>query len=148
MGNLLSLKQLSHISIESGGSSTGDNSNVEISLAAIDLLFAMLKTVSTPSTTAATPLQVTQSVGRTDNFKDEKRRTTELKANDDLVAERETARDELWQATWQALRDAMSVRYLSAELALHMCQSLFSLYASSSDAEFRYSANIQILLEM
>ena len=148
MGNLLFLNQLSHISIESGGSSTGDNSNVEISLAAIDLLFAMLKTVSTPSTTAATPLQVTQSVGRADNSKDEKRRTTELKANDDLVAERETARDELWQATWQALRDAVSVRYLSAELALHMCQSLFSLYASNSDAEFRYSANIQILLEM
>ena len=109
----------------------------------------MLKTVSTPSaTTAAAPLQGTKSAGLTDNSTEEKRRSSEPKATDDLVAERESARDDLWQATWQALRNAMSVRYLSAELALHMCQSLFGLYASNSDAEFRYSANIQILLEM
>ena len=108
----------------------------------------MLKTVSTPSATNAAPLQGTKSTGLTDNSTEEKRGSSEPKATDDLVAERESARDDLWQATWQALRNAMSVRYLSAELALHMCQSLFGLYASNSDAEFRYSANIRILLEM
>lgn len=108
----------------------------------------MLKTVSTPSTPVAASLNIHQTGSRTESSTEEKRRITELAATDSFVAERESARDDLWQTTWHALRDATGVRCLSADLALHMCHSLSGLYASSSDAEFRYSANIKILLEM
>jgi hypothetical protein len=154
--------QLSQISIETAGS--GVDNSIEISVAAIDLLFAMLRTVSTASTAAAT----TPSSGLNDKGSRGVNRSglgslgegRELNGKggsngegvslvaDELVAERESARDDLWQATWQAVREAVSVRCLTTELALHLCQSLSALYSSSKDAELRYSANIQILLEM
>ena len=134
---------LSHVSIETVDDSGPETSNTEISLAAVDLLFAMLRTVSTPTASTpalpSKPLDKSVTVGKSaDN----------AVLADEMVAERESSRDDLWQSTWSALKDAVEVRSLKSELALHMCQSLSALYAASSDAEFRYSANIQTLLEM
>lgn len=144
--------QLAHSSIETVGDNSADNNNTEISLAAIDLLFAMLKTVSTPPvpTVTAPPVLISKqgSELRGDEKSKGKSKTRSAAPVEEMVAERESARDDLWQTTWRALKAAVGVRCLTAELALHMCQGLSGLYASSSDAEFRYSANIQILLEM
>lgn len=144
--------KLAHSSIETVGDNSADNNNTEISLAAIDLLFAMLKTVSTPPvpTVTAPPVLISKqgSEHRGDEKSKGKSNTRSAAPVEEMVAERESARDDLWQTTWRALKAAVGVRCLTAELALHMCQGLSGLYASSSDAEFRYSANIQILLEM
>jgi C-terminal region of Mon2 protein len=144
--------ELAHSSIETVGENSVDNNNTEISLAAIDLLFAMLKTVSTPPVPTVTPPPVLISKQGSEHRGDDKSKgkakTRSAAPVEEMVAERESARDDLWQTTWRALKAAVGVRCLTAELALHMCQGLSGLYASSSDAEFRYSANIQILLEM
>lgn len=112
----------------------------------------MLKTVSTPPvpTVTAPPVLISKqgSEHRGDDKGKGKAKTRSAAPVEEMVAERESARDDLWQTTWRALKAAVGVRCLTAELALHMCQGLSGLYTSSSDAEFRYSANIQILLEM
>ena len=160
---------LSQISIEMVGDNSAENNNTEVSLAAIDLLFAMLKTVSIPPTPTSTSTSTSvgsiiqsksvlihnnnnnknNSSNNNNNDNNNNNNKTKIKVTvDDMVAEKESARDDLWQATWRALRKAVSVKCLTPELALHFCQSLSGLYTSSFDAEFRYSANIQILLEM
>jgi hypothetical protein len=59
----------------------------------------------------------------------------------------EALRDELWQMTWSAVTEAAAFDCPSYPLALHIAQQLSQLYASASDGEFRYSANIRALLD-
>jgi len=101
----------------------------EVASAAIDVLFNMQKMVSTSSHTAAQSsasiIQKTTQDSRQHN-----------KHEETIVLE--SAREDLWYCSWQAVRDIARFDCCSQELPLHICQQLASLYSHSIDGEFRY----------
>lgn len=105
----------------------------EVASAAIDVLFNMMKIVSTSS-------QVT-------NLKAGFESSAQNQDNQELILI-ENAREDLWCCSWQAVRDIARFDCFSQELPLHICQQLASLYSHSVDGEFRYSDNVRGLLEM
>lgn len=105
----------------------------EVSLAGLDVMFTMLKVVSSNAYKGhiRTPAQM------------------ECKPELDisLDATLEISREMLWQLTWAAVNESAKFECQSPELALHICQSMSALYTSGIDAEFKYSENIRILCE-
>jgi hypothetical protein len=103
----------------------------EVASAAIDVLFNMQKMVSltTSSYTAATSSTSIIQKMTQDSRQDNKPEETIML---------ESAREDLWYCSWQAVRDIARFDCCSQELPLHICQQLASLYSHSIDGEFRY----------
>ena len=118
----------------------------EIAAAAIEMLFVMLRTVSSnaPSATPTAAAAAAAAQKKTGN----KGFAADANAMDDAMAsaEREAARDELWQLTWTSVQAAAGLESLTPVLALKVVEHLAAM-CEAHVPEFRYSANIQGLFE-
>ncbi len=56
---------------------------------------------------------------------------------------RQASREALWQLAWAAVRVCVCFESPGLELPTHLCRQLRELYSGGSEAEFRYSHNIQ-----
>ena len=101
----------------------------EVALTGLDVMFTMLKVVSTSANKAFPRPATTKAV------------------DTDTEATLEISREALWQLTWAAVNESAKFECPSQELALHICQNMLSLYSSGLDAEFKYSENVRILCE-
>ena len=81
----------------------------EVALAGLDVIFTMVKVVSSGSTKSHHPTG---------------------------VASFEAARTTLWQLTWTSVVDCCKFESPSPEIALHICQNLTCLYSASATADF------------
>ena len=91
----------------------------EVAIASLDVMFAMLKIVS---------------VG---NFK------TYSKANLKMDEATELCRNDLWQSTWTAVNDSAKFSGHSPDVSLHTCQNMISIYEGAAENEFRNIKNLQ-----
>lgn len=133
---------------QGGGDGTGSTGSNEIATAAVEMLFTMLKTVSSNSPSGAL---VTSATTKTVEAQSSSNRSASKVADathmmlEDL-AEREVSRDELWQLSWLSVQETAKLSTLTPLLALKVVENL-SLMCEAHVPEFRYSANIQSLLE-
>jgi hypothetical protein len=57
-------------------------------------------------------------------------------------------RERLWHQAWSAVRACACFESPAAELPTHLLKHLRDLYSGGGDAEFRYSHNVQSLLQL
>lgn len=132
----------------------------EVSIAALDVVFAMLQIIiqADVSSPSAIGLASSESV-TTAPSGSVKRRSTRADSNaapvpaapalsKEEVEHIERCKLTLWQLTWAAVRNTAFFPCNSAELALAIVQKLKELYKSRIDHEFRYSDNVRVLLEI
>ena len=131
---------------QSGGDGAGSSGSNEIATAAVEMLFTMLKTVSSNAPSATKRVEVHSSSSSSSN------RSAVVKGVDathmmlEDLAEREASRDELWQLSWLSVQETANLSTLTPLLALKVVENL-SAMCEAHVPEFRYSANIQSLLE-
>lgn len=97
-------------------------SDQEVAVASFDVMFAMLKIVSET------------------NFKT-------LVKKEGLTEGIEMCRKDMWQSTWNAVTDAAKYNGQSSDLALHICQSILTIYNESASQEFSYVQNLRSVCE-
>ena len=134
---------------QGGGDGAGSSGSNEIATAAVEMLFTMLKTVSSnaPSTlvTSATKTAEAHSSSNSRSAVGGKVADATHMMLEDL-AEREASRDELWQLSWLSVQETAKLSTLTPLLALKVVENL-AVMCEAHVPEFRYSANIQSLLE-
>lgn len=119
----------------------------EVALAAVDVLFSMMKMVSlSTSTNTASIIGGARSSGGADPAETEQ--SEDGIKQDEHVANDATAREDLWYMAWSSVKDISRFDAPSQELPFHICQQLSTLYTQGLDGEFRYSENIRGLLDM
>ncbi len=120
----------------------------EVALAAVDVLFSMMKMVSlSTSTNTSSIIGGTRASGINDSVDAEQHEDGAIK-QDEHVANDATAREDLWYMAWTSVKDISRFDAPSQELPFHICQQLSTLYSQGLDGEFRYSENIRGLLDM
>jgi len=98
-------------------------SDQEVAVASFDVMFAMLKIVSET------------------NFKT-------LVKKEQLAEGIEACRKDMWQATWNAVTDAAKYNGQCSDLALHICQSIMTIFNESANQEFSHMQNLRSVCEL
>lgn len=131
------------------------NDEQEVSIAALDVVFTMLRVIIQMDSTgpAVVPAEVvpppTSGRGGSKNASAQSSANITAPAlSKDEVENIEKCKLTLWQLTWIAVRTTAFFTCNSVELALAICQKLKELYKSRIDHEFRYSDNVRVLLEI
>ena len=136
------------------------NEEQEVSIAALDVVFTMLRVIiqmdsTGPAATAPVaaavdvPASASTSKGAGKNAANQAATASTAPAlSKDEVENIEKCKLTLWQLTWIAVRTTAFFTCNSVELALAICQKLKELYKSRIDHEFRYSDNVRVLLEI
>ena len=120
----------------------------EVALAAVDVLFSMMKMVSlSTSTNTSSIIGGPRANGINESLNVELHEDGAIK-QDEHVANDATAREDLWYMAWTSVKDISRFDAPSQELPFHICQQLSTLYLQGLDGEFRYSENIRGLLDM
>ena len=137
--------------------------DLEVSLAGVDTVFDLLKMVSSSGsykakTRAAQGMRVvggalvsdpTSNSSAPSTNMDSRPLTASRSSSDiEFIANRELAQQQLWQLAWSAVKVASCFTTSGYDLPLHICKHLRELYVGGTEAEFRYSQNIQSMLEV
>lgn len=132
----------------------------EVSVAGVDLLFSMLKSVSSSSSSPSVPLSNNiSSMSNSVAIKQQPGQvavdSTSAKKVDGSVDEsiekirkEEEFRTLLWNSTWTCLVESCLSQHLQTEVSLQFLSQLQSYYASHKEQEFRYSAVSQSLFSL
>eukprot|EP00597_Dinobryon_sp_UTEXLB2267_P010966 CAMPEP_0170099810 /NCGR_PEP_ID=MMETSP0020_2-20130122/1260_1 /TAXON_ID=98059 /ORGANISM="Dinobryon sp., Strain UTEXLB2267" /LENGTH=2023 /DNA_ID=CAMNT_0010322537 /DNA_START=155 /DNA_END=6224 /DNA_ORIENTATION=- len=148
--------------------------DLEVAVAALDVVFSMLKTVIHMDTavgaTAATSSQqdppgkhkagskplpgmsrnhtsTVQSGGSKSSSSVGNAAATPVLSKEEFENV-EACKETLWQLTWKAVHDAAGFPCPSPELALALSQRVLDFYKARAEREFRYSDNVRVLLEI
>ena len=98
----------------------------EVALAAVDVLFCMMKMVSlSTSTNTASIIGGARSSGGADPAETEQ--SEDGIKQDEHVANDATAREDLWYMAWSSVKDISRFDAPSQELPFHICQQLSTL---------------------
>jgi len=132
------------------------NEEQEVSIAALDVVFTMLRVIIQMDSTgpAATPAEAAAPLPSTTSSRGNSKSAASAAApvpavlSKDEVENIEKCKLTLWQLTWISVRNTAFFTCNSVELALAICQKLKELYKSRIDHEFRYSDNVRVLLEI
>jgi hypothetical protein len=121
----------------------------EVALAGLDVIFAMLKMVSTHTyinskARGAKGMRVVDGAVVTTAESGETEEGGELEEGDSSVL---MAREELWGLAWSAIGDATCVPNYGSSVSLHIVTNLNDLYTGGMESEFKNSENIRRLLE-
>eukprot|EP01038_Epipyxis_sp_PR26KG_P012463 gene12463-16716_t len=125
-------------------------SELEVAVSGLDVMFSMLKLLTVQGMSNNRAISNSNLLDNTKeinpkNEKNEKELSLDAMKSFEKI---ESNKQNLWKLTWVAIHDASFFACPSPELALAVGKSLYELFKSRIDHEFRYSDNIRVLLEI